>query len=139
MSRYLLTIRCSAARDPLEGHPAPAEYALETVAEPEAEASDGLEHWVVDLQLAGSLADWSRAPAYDAFWSYLHNVLATIEVRPRVALRIRSRFDPHSVSIAIAYLGDHEIKRAAESVRQKIEAAIEPKSKKMKADLSFAF
>jgi hypothetical protein len=139
MSRYLLTIKSDASLASLRDVTPPADYLVESAARQASGPGDGLDHWELDLQLAGSLSDWAKDPAYAALWSYLRQALASADVRPRASLSICSRFDPHSIRATIAYLGDHELKRAEESIRQRLAAAVVPKTNKIKEDLTLAF
>jgi len=139
MAKYLITVTSSASITAFADRAPPAEYLIEQRVQASADEDDGLEHWTIDLQIAGALADWFKAPAFDAFWVYLGAVVQPLELRPRLELRVRSRFDPRTVSVVIAYLGDREVKRAAEELRKRLESVVEPKTRTLKADVSVTF
>lgn len=136
MAKYLMTITSSAPIAALADRASAAEYLIEQRVQAATGVDDGLDHWTIDLQIAGALADWFEAPAFGAFWAYLGALVQPLDLRPRLELRVRSRFDPHTVSVAVAYLGDHELQRAAETLRKRLEAVVEPKSRTLKADVS---
>lgn len=142
VAKYLLTIRSSGPLDAARSLMAPPDYLVEwdELAAPTTDHSDdGLVRWSIDLQIAGTVADWAKSSAYEALWQHLEAGLRGLELRPRAALTIRSRIDPRRIALTFGYMGDAEVKRARADLQQRIAATVDPATKRLKADVDLRF
>ena len=142
MAKYLLTIRSNGSLSGPRSLTSPPDYLVEyeesaVLAGPAPD--DGLLRWVIDLQIAGTVADWTKSSAYEALWRHLNASLRDLEPRPRAALTIRSRIDPKRIALNFDYMGDTEVVRAQADLQQRITAAVDPVSKRLKVDVDLRF
>ncbi len=133
MASYLLSISSNGPLETTGDLPAPTGYYVEWAQSDTP--PDGLELWSIDLQIAGAVADWAKGASYDAFWTFLESALERLESRPRGALTIKSRVDPHRVAATFGYLGPHQVTRARDDLRSRIAGAVDARSGRMKSDV----
>lgn len=134
MASYLLSITSPNPQAAMHRVTVPPSYVVDWIA---GEASqDGLEHWLIELQMACSVADWLKGTSYDDMWDYLESALVTADPRPRGTVTIKSRVDPHRIAATFNYLGDQQLRRAKEDLKAKIGTVIDAKSKRIRADVT---
>lgn len=131
MASYLLSVTTNL--EVAEPPPSPPGYFVEWSRE--VAADDGLATWRIDLQIAGAVAAWSKSDAYDAMWAYLEAALASLDVRPRGSLTLKSRVDPRRVAVTFSYMGAHQVMRAGADLRARIAAVVDAKTGKLAQDV----
>ncbi len=135
MAKYLITIRAKAAAASRPQLAVPADYMVEWVDDAALGDSGGLEQWRIDVQIAGALTDWAKADAFAHFWDYVDQAVVGRDVRPGALVAIHARADPKRVRVALAYLGDQQLKKARDSLHQKITAETDPGTRRLKHDI----
>jgi len=136
VANFLVTVSSSAELSAARQEAPPADAAIEW--QEVTQATEGLAHWDVEVQVGGAISVWATNTSYDNFWSFLDRAMSRLEVRPQGRVTLKSRTDPHRVVASFQYFGSHELKRCAADLRGRILALADVKSRRLTRDLEVA-